>query len=145
MACMVNIKKVCAIYKADCLFIKNVFQLMYYANTVYTVERTCLTTLPMNFFNENMSYIVRNLHRSIILQFWPILFNNNRCIKPSWELSIKKNIFCCITKSLALLIKRKLIRLRCKTHQITFIFINDKTVEINCFQVAVYFEASSLK
>lgn len=66
---MVNIKKVCAIYKADCLFIKNVFQLMYYANTVYTVERTCLTTLPMNFFNENMSYIVRNLHRSIILQF----------------------------------------------------------------------------
>lgn len=138
----------CAIYiicfkKADFLFIKNVFQLMYYASTVYTVERTRLTTHLMIYSMRTWA-IVRN----------PPPFNNtpvlanpvyyNRCIKPSWELSIK-SIFCCITKSLVLLIKRKLIRLHCTTHQIAFIFINDKTVEINCFQVAVYFEASSLK
>lgn len=67
------------------------FQLMYYANTVYSVERTRLTTHLMIFSMRTWA-IVRN----------PPPFNNtpvladpvyyNRCIKPSWELSIKKHI-----------------------------------------------------
>lgn len=67
------------------------FQLMYYAITVYTVERTRLTT-PLMIYSMRTWAIVRN----------PPPFNNtpvladpvyyNRCIKPSWELSIKKHI-----------------------------------------------------